>query len=220
MFEGFEVPVGEYLLDLLKPKPLASIAALLLLAAILLVVCKKTSLNTRILVYGSMAIVLAFVLSYIRIIRLPNAGTITLASMLPLFVFAYIGGPRAGIIAGLCYGMLQYFQDPFFVHWAQFLLDYPLAFSMLGLAGLFRKQVFMGALLGSFGRFLCHFFSGVVFFASYAGDQNVLLYSAIYNMSYLLPDALICLAILAVPNIRAMITRLQNAMGDRIFSQE
>jgi thiamine transporter len=143
--------------------------------------------------------------------KFPNGGSITVASMLPLFVFSFIAGPKAGMMAGMCYGMLQYIQDPQFYHWAQFLLDYPIAFSMLGLAGLFRNKVYLGALTGSAARLVCHFISGVVFFASYAGGQNVFLYSLIYNSSYILPDTIICLVILAVPSVRKAIERIKGA---------
>jgi len=59
--------------------------------------------------------------------------------MLPLFIFAYYYGPGPGVIVGMAYGFLQLIQDPFIVQWVQVLLDYPLAFGALGLAGFFRK---------------------------------------------------------------------------------
>jgi thiamine transporter len=209
MFEEIKIILHEKIVELLQPRPIATVIALLLLAAILIVISRKTNYNVRTLTYGALAIAASFILSYIKIVSLPYGGTITLASMLPMFIFAYIAGPKAGLLAGLSYGLLQYIQEPFFVHWVQFLLDYPLAFSLLGLAGLFRKNHYLGAVVGSMGRFVCHFLSGVVFFASYAGDQNVFVYSLMYNMSYILPDMLICIAVLAIPSVRGMINRLR-----------
>ena len=211
MFEGFKIVVYENLAKLFSPKPLATIVAVLLLVVIFIVISKKTSYNAKTLAYGAMAISAAFILSFIKIVEFPNGGSITVASMLPIFIYAYIAGPRAGILAGLCYGMLQYIQEPYFVHWTQLLLDYPIAFALLGTAGIFRGKQWLGALVGSMGRFLCHFLSGVVFFAEYAGEQNVFLYSFGYNISYILPDLIICLVILLLPSVKSAIKRLQAA---------
>lgn len=209
MLGEIKIIIHEKIIDLFQPRAIATIIALLLLITILIVISRKTKYNVRVLTYGALAISTAFILSYIKILSMPFGGTVTLASMLPLFVFAYIAGPRAGMLAGLTYGILQYIQEPFFVHWVQFLLDYPLAFSVLGLAGVFKKNTYIGAFVGSISRFVCHFLSGVVFFASYAGDQNVLIYSLSYNMSYIIPELLICMAILAIPSVKSMIKRFK-----------
>jgi thiamine transporter len=209
MPEGYEIVIQKYLLKLLEPKALISLFAVAVLALILILISKKTSYNTRTLAYGAVAIAISFVLSYIRIVKLPAGGSITLASMLPMFIFAYIAGPRVGMLAGLCYGMLQFIQDAYFVHWTQFLIDYPIAFALLGLAGLSKDNVYIGAAIGSAARFVCHFLSGVVFFAEYAGDQNVFWYSLTYNGSYILPDLIICLAVLAVPSVKAAVKRVR-----------
>jgi thiamine transporter len=211
MGNEFTFILEEYLKKLIQPVPLASISALALLAVIFFIISRKTTFDTKMLAYGSIAIAASFILSYIKIIQFPNGGSITIASMLPLFIFAYIAGARWGIIAGLCYGLLQYIQEPFFVHWAQFLLDYPLAFAMLGLAGIFRKNIYLGALTGGISRLICHFISGVVFFGSYAGEQNVFVYSLVYNISYILPDMAICMLILAIPGVRSAIERIAAA---------
>jgi thiamine transporter len=79
----------------------------------------------------------------------------------------------------------------------QFLLDYPLAFGSLGLAGFFRNLRWpwlpgVGVAVGICGRFICHFISGLVFFASYApAGMNPAVYSAIYNALYLVPELII-----------------------------
>jgi len=208
MFVGFEIVIQEYLLKLLEPKALISALAVAALAVVFIVISRKVSYNTKILAYGAIAIAASFILSYFRIFKFLTGGSITVASMLPIFIFAYIAGPRAGILAGMCLGMLQFIQDAFFVHWTQFLLDYPLAFAMLGLAGLFSKNIYLGAVIGSVARFVCHFLSGVVFFYMYAGEQNVFVYSLLYNGSYILPDMLICLAVLVIPSVRSAIKHL------------
>ncbi|MBM7616112.1 energy-coupled thiamine transporter ThiT [Alkaliphilus hydrothermalis] len=164
---------------------------------------KEVQFTTRMIVYGSLCISLSFVLSFIRLGRLPQGGTITPASMLPMILFAVMFGPIPGIIAGLAYGMLQYFQDGYVVHWAQFFLDYPLAFGLLGLAGLYRKNLVVSTFIGGLGRFTMHFLSGIIFFAEYAPEGTpVALYSLIYNGSFLGVDLLICAAIAILPQIR------------------
>lgn len=201
----------EELNKLFQIRPMISLLSLIVLFIIFKAISKKSIFNARTLAYGAMAIAASFVLSYVKIVEFPNGGSITIASMLPIFMFAYIAGPRAGLAAGLCYGMLQYIQEPFFVHWTQFLLDYPIAYSMLGLAGIFRKNPYMGAVVGSTGRFIFHFLSGIIFFASSAGDQNVFVFSFTYNISYILPDMLICMSIMAVPKVRVAISNVKNA---------
>lgn len=208
MLQSIMETFQEYFLKLLVPRTLITVAAMAILVAVLAVIGRKKVFGTRILTYGALAITAAFILSYIRVFRMPYGGTITLASMLPIFIFAYIAGTRAGLMAGICYGLLQYIQDPFFVHPVQFLLDYPLAFALLGLAGIFKENYFLGALAGSAGRFICHFLSGAVFFGEYANGQNVFLYSFIYNGSFLLPDMIICMAVLLIPNMRTAIKRV------------
>jgi len=85
--------------------------------------------------------------------------------------------------------MIQLMLVPFVVHPAQFLLDYPIAFGALGLAGLFQKRPFIGINIGIAGRFISHFASGVIFFAQYApAGMAPIAYSAFYNGSYLLPE--------------------------------
>lgn len=59
--------------------------------------------------------------------------------MLPLMLFSYMFGIRKGIIVGAIYGVLQAIQDPWIIHPAQFFLDYPIAFAMTGLAGIFKE---------------------------------------------------------------------------------
>lgn len=194
--------LSDEIMGLLQPKSLASIAALLLLGTMLLLVARKTRFNTRMLSYGALCMAASFILSYVKVFELPYGGTITLASMLPLLFYAGAAGPWAGMAVGMCYGLLQYIQDPFFVHPAQFVLDYPLAFGMLGIAGFFGSNIRLGSIAGVAGRFACHFLSGVIFFWEYAEGKNVYLYSLGYNASYLVPDLLLCLLVLSVPQVK------------------
>jgi thiamine transporter len=91
--------------------------------------------------------------------------------------------------AGAVAGLLQLILGGYVVHPLQALLDYPLAFGVLGLAALTPRPLWLGLTLGTFLRLVCHVLSGVVFFASYAPEgTNVWLYSTVYNGSYMLPN--------------------------------
>ena len=65
-----------------------------------------------------------------------------------------------------------------------------------------------GILLGTVLRFLCAFLTGVFFWGDGAGEQNVLIYSAVYNGTYLIPETIICLAIGLIPQIRRLVREL------------
>ena len=116
-----------------------SVGALLVLGGILFIVARITGKWTaRMLSYAAVSIALSFVLSFIRLFRMPQGGSVTPGSMLPLLLFAAAYGAGPGMLAGLCYGLLQYLQGGWFLNVFQLLLDYPIAFAMLGLAGLYK----------------------------------------------------------------------------------
>jgi thiamine transporter len=112
-------------------------------------------------------------------------------------------------MTGMAYGFLQYIQDAYMVHWAQLLFDYPIAFGMLGLAGLNRKNLLVGSSIAIFGRFIMHFLTGILFFAEYAGDQHVVLYSLGYNGTFLAAEYVICVVIAMLPPMKSLINQLQ-----------
>ncbi len=157
--------------------------------------------KTRKLVYGGVCIALAFILSYIRLYRMPQGGSITPGSMIPIILYSIIFGPAAGIAAGVSYGFLQFFQDGGIIHWAQLFLDYPLAFGFLGIAGIvplqfnIRTRIVTGTLIAILGRGLMHVLSGAIFFAEFAGDANPWLYSIIYNGTFLGVEAVLAITI-------------------------
>lgn len=160
----------------------------------------SSTITTKTIVYGGMCVALSFILSYIRLYKMPQGGSITLASMFPIILYAIVFGPVCGIIAGTAYGFMQFIQEPSMVHWAQLFLDYPLAFACLGLAGFapkFSKNIQVGTTIGIIiavlGRGIMHIVSGVIFFAEYAGDQSPFIYSLVYNISYLIPEFIITL---------------------------
>ena len=169
----------------------------------------------------SLAIALAAVLNYLGLHLMPQGGAFSLV-MLPLMVVAIRRGVVPGMIAGALYGVLDYLMLPVVVHPIQPLLDYPVAFAAVGLAGLFSASwhravaegrtvravwtnVLPAALLGAGARYVMHVVSGMVFFAEYAPEgQPILIYSAVYNLTYMLPSAVACAvgAMLLLPALR------------------
>ncbi|MCL2881283.1 MAG: energy-coupled thiamine transporter ThiT [Coriobacteriia bacterium] len=177
---------------------------------------RSTSLRIHTLVEAGLCIALFAVLQYLNV-RLPiniAGGTISF-SMVPIVLFALLYGPGWGMVVGALCGLIDLMLEPFIVNVFQVFLDYPLAFACVGFSGLLApltRQLlahgkrapaaafaFIATLLGVSCRFVPHFISGVIFFASNAPKgQNVYLYSATYNLSYLLPAGFICAVILAV----------------------
>jgi len=148
--------------------------------------------STKIIAETVTFVALATVLSYIKIFSLPQGGSVTAASMVPILWLALRRGPKVGLFAATLYGVVQFALGPYIYHPAQILLDYPIAFGLLGVAGFFQKRPFIGVSLGIFGRFFAHFLSGIIFFASYAPEgMNPAIYSAVYNGGYLLVELVI-----------------------------
>jgi thiamine transporter len=159
-----------------------------------------TKILAEIIIFVAMAGALALVSH--SFFSLPEAGSINLG-MVPIFWLTLRRGPKIGIFAGTVFGLVDLAIEPFVVHPIQFLLDYPLPFACLGLAGFFRKfsrvgPVF-GVAVGGIGRFLCHFTSGAVYFASYApAGVSPILYSITYNGSYMVTSIIICAVVIAL----------------------
>jgi len=148
--------------------------------------------TSRVLAEIAIFVALATTLSLIIVYTLPQGGSITAASMVPILWLALRRGPKIGIIAGVLYGFIQLALLPYVINPVQLLLDYPLAFGILGLAGFFLKKPVLGAAVGITGRFVVHFVAGVVYWAPvYAPTLDPFAYSAIYNGSYLLPELIV-----------------------------
>lgn len=168
----------------------------------------KSHMTTRMLTEAAMMVALAQVLSYVKLAEAPNGGSITPA-MLPILLYAVRWGAKPGMLAGFVFGLLQLIFDGAYAWgWQSMLLDYLVAFTPLGLAGLFRGKkwgIFVGTVLGCAARFCVHFISGVTIYKIVAPTEflnktysSPALYSLIYNGSYMLPNALIALVLAAV----------------------
>lgn len=189
--------------------------ALAALAVVLLIIARgRTRWTARMLANAALCLALAFVLSYIKLFDLPQGGAVTAASLLPIVAFAYSYGLAPGLVVGVAYGLLQMIQDPWIVTPVQAILDYPLAFACIALAAVARKLPdswgwLAGMALAAVGRFVCHTFTGVVFFAEYAEGTGMtpFVYSVSYN-SFVFVDMAICAVVMAFPQVRGALKRM------------
>jgi thiamine transporter len=178
------------------------------IAAAFVVDKNKVSItDSHCIALAGITVALSFALSYIKIWEMPQGGSVTLASLLPVMLFAYVYGPKKGLLVGFVYGLLQSIQDAFIIHPAQFLLDYPIAFAMVGFAGVFANvtaldklpqiKFALGAILAGCLRYVAHLLSGVFAFSAYAigsGTTNYWLYSAVYN-SFVFVDLILVIVV-------------------------
>lgn len=167
--------------------------------------------TTRALVYGALCLSLSFALSYFKLFSMPYGGSITLCSMLPLVMYASCFGPVCGFTAALAYAVLQIIQGAWIVHWAQFVLDYFVAFSCLGLASLVPKRLPLGMAVSGFVRMLVSTASGAIFFADGGldyGIANPWVYSFAYNGLTIGVDTIICVIVALLPPIKRVYDRL------------
>ncbi|MBP1968292.1 thiamine transporter [Virgibacillus natechei] len=135
-------------------------------------------------------------------------GSISFA-MIPIFIIAFRWGIKGGLLSGFLWGVLQVaVGNAYILHPIQGLIEYGLAFTVLGFAGVFAKQIqkgvkegtiktylsyiALGVLLGTSLRFIAHYFAGIVFFESAIEGQPVWIYSLVYNSSYMVPSFIIC----------------------------
>lgn len=185
----------------------------------------QTKNKTRTLVECALMIALATVLSYIPIFEMPQGGSITLCSMLPIMVVSWRHGIKWGLFTGFTHGLLQMFlgfKNVMYCTtiWSMIgciLLDYILAFMVLGIACLFAKP-FKNLLVGTavsavivgLLRYVCSFLSGILIWQAYAPEGTpVWFYSLTYNGSYMIPE-IILTAIVAVLVAKFVLPRLPN----------
>lgn len=170
----------------------------------------KTLFSTQMIVEAGLMIALSLILGRFKLFRMPQGGSVSLG-MLPLIVFAIRWGVLSGIVAGAVYGVLSVIiYGGTILGPIQYILDYPLAYAFMGLSGisvLKNKSDIKGyipfIIVAYLFKFLCHFLSGMIFFA--IDPANIFTIenarnSFIYNITYIGPEILIFVIILIVLN--------------------
>ncbi|MDO4521658.1 MAG: energy-coupled thiamine transporter ThiT [Eubacteriales bacterium] len=174
---------------------------------------ERSPMSTKKLVFCAMAVALAMVTSMLKLYSFPFGGSVTLFSMLFICLTGYFYGPATGILTGAAYGILQLIIEPYIYFPLQVLVDYPLAFGALGLAGCFSNSRFgliKGYLLGIVGRYFFAVLSGWIFFGEYAWEGwSALPYSLAYNGAYIFTEGVITVIILLIPAVSKSLTQIK-----------
>ncbi len=169
--------------------------------------------KTGTLVECSVLIAMAFVLSFIKIIDMPYGGAVTAASMLPIIIAGYRHGLKWGLITSFTYSILQLLTGLSNVSYATsttamiaiILLDYIVAFTVLGLLGVVKKNkhqtgaLVLGTLIVCLLRYLCHFITGCTVWAGVSiPTADGALYSLVYNGAYMIPETVVTVYVMAL----------------------
>ena len=162
---------------------------------------KSTKILTEIIVFSA----LSGALYIFRPFSLPYGGSVTLGSMIPVIWLSMRRGVRVGIIAGTIFGILALFIDMLLVGAIniiaspiQVILEYPVAFGILGMAGIFHKKTFgfpvIGVGISIFIKFIIHYLVGAfiwVYVYGFPPEWGQFLWPAVYNGSFLLVEFII-----------------------------
>lgn len=167
---------------------------------------KTTShLAVRRLCEGALLIALAEILSFLPLYKMPWGGSIDLA-MLPIFLYCARWGFGPGLLASVAHAILQtLFEGGIAIGWESIVGDFLLAYTVLGVAGLFWKKrggFFLGTLVGCAARFFVHYVVGATIWAAYMPETFFSMtmttpwfYSFLYNIAYMGPDCILILIV-------------------------
>ncbi len=177
---------------------------------------KKT--DVRALTVSALMIALATVLGMIKLFSMPQGGSVTLLSILPIAACGYLLGTRRGVMAGFCVGLINLIFGPYVIHPVQLLMDYPLAFGAVGLAGITRNRkngLTTGYIIGIVARYICAVLSGVIFFGEYAPEGfNAWTWSLWYNLTYLAVEGVITIVVINIPPVKSMFQRFKAQLAN------
>ncbi|MBE7020272.1 MAG: energy-coupled thiamine transporter ThiT [Ruminococcaceae bacterium] len=168
---------------------------------------------------SAVMIALAATLSFFKILEFGNGGSVTMGSMVPVILVSFMLEFKWGVITSFVYSLLQMLLqgiaappvESFFWYFLVILLDYILAFTVLGFAGYItsgirnkRIRIIFGTVTVVLMRFICHLLSGIIIWGVYAPEgQSVLVYSLLYNGSYMLGELIVTVIVmLFISNIK------------------
>ncbi|MBQ7369298.1 MAG: energy-coupled thiamine transporter ThiT [Clostridia bacterium] len=211
-----------------------SVAAVLLLLGAIAVIAlaKKTRREPKRIAFAGVCVAMSFTLAVLKFSPVQYGGSVTLASFVPILLYAYFYGVADGLLVGLVHGLLNFIEDPYILTPATFLLDYLLAFASVGVMGIFGKMrrkekgalpLVLGCICAEGLRFVFHLCSGAIFFLEGAvwvdfpawATANAFVYSFIYQCVYIPADCLIaCLALVALAK-SGVIDKIENIIGKK-----
>lgn len=215
MFLYSLLEVSEQTTNVVKWISVAGVVLLLGVIALIGFLKNGKRWDAKKIAFAGICVSMSFTLAILKVSPIQYGGSITLASFVPILIFAYVYGLADGLLVGLIHGLLNFIEDPYILTPATFLFDYLLAFASVGVMGLFGKMkrkergvlpVVLGCVSVFSLRFLSHLFSGMIFFLQ---DQvwvsfpdwatgNAFIYSFIYQCIYVPADAILATAVLIV----------------------
>ena len=214
--------VSEETIDIVTWISIAALAALVVVLIVLCIFNKRFS--TSEIAFAGICLAASFALSFIKVSPVTYGGSITLASFVPLLIYAYKFGPIKGTLAGLIFGLLNFISDPYILTPMSFVLDYLLAFASIGIMGFAPKlgklpltaKVAIGAVCVYVLRFVFHLLSGIIYFNEDAiwvslpewALANSFIYSFIYQCVYIPADAAISVGVLVAFSMTHTLDRL------------
>lgn len=169
--------------------------------------------KTRFLVEVALFSLLALFVDFFSFSLWPQGGSISL-QMIPIFIIAFRWGLWGGLLTGFNVGILLIITGGYIIHPIQALLDYPLAFAVVGIAAIINHflaqsstknmkypafYIIVGCIIGSVCRLILHIISAIVFFRNYVpNDQILWIYAFLYNGSYIFVSCLISIVVLLI----------------------
>ena len=189
-----------------------SLGAIALIVIVLALTCIKASkFTTRSIALAGVCLAASFTLSFLKFSPVLYGGSITLASFVPVLIYAYAYGPLKGFLVGAIFGLLNFISGPYILTPMTFVLDYILAFASIGLMGFAKNfgklsttsKVVLGTILVYVARFIFHLVSGFIYFAEDSiwvdlPAPNAFVYSLIYQAVYVPADCLIATVVMIV----------------------
>ena len=192
--------------------------------------------DSKKIAFAGICVSMSFTLAVIKVSPVQYGGSITLASFVPILVFAYVYGLADGLLIGLIHGLLNFIEDPYILTPATLFFDYLLAFMSVGVMGLFGKlqrkergctPIVLGCVAVFSLRFISHLLSGMVFFAQDAvwvsfpswAMGNAFIYSFIYQCIYVPADAMIATLVLVALCKSGVLDKLTAMMKGKTNAQ-
>ncbi|MBR2337256.1 MAG: energy-coupled thiamine transporter ThiT [Clostridia bacterium] len=213
-----------------KDEPLAawiSVGTIIVLVGILFLICiknKNEGFNTKKMAFAGICLASSFALSFVKFKFIPS-GSITVASLVPIMLYAYFFGTVSGLLVGLIHGLLQFIESAWLYNATTFLLDYPIAFASVAMMGVARKlfnkelpALTVGVLLTYLCRFTAHLISGFIYFGGGIVETSIphssmFVYSFIYQISYVGPDMIIALVVTVLLSTTKTISQLEKIVA-------
>ena len=174
--------------------------------------------NVKTLVFSSISLAIAYVLSYIQPYKLPWGGSVTLFSMLFITLIGYWYGLKAGLTVALAYSILQFIQSggSYILTPFQVCCDYFFAFTALGLSGLFKDRkngLLIGYIVAIAARGLFHTVGGYLYWMEYMPEDFpkalAWAYPIIYNYAYIVIEGVATVILISIPPVKKALAQVK-----------